>query len=1853
MACEIIFKNGRQIGVNAPDGRPSLVFNQILNIPHIQDFQEALKGYTNLLADNNNQESPISFQNQGQEFETLKEAVKNSKPNTEIQVVTNGKSFMTIDATINPQTRSGLLNSLIKEDILTGNSFLDVDGSKVLEVTGNNEQEKAVYADVARTVSKRYKGAFSALVGQDNNITFRERQEVPKAETFTQLTQRFDEPTAVFIKTLEEISLETNANNSALEEIQIIPENQLQEKLLQLLNKLGVKTTSIEKWAEKYAQKNGYEPSAKALADLANNIVAFKDGVITQADLIEEVSHFIIATKNQEEIANQKRNVHRTKEWAEFAEQYFEIYSETLEGEALEDAVREEILGKVLANSLEDNFAREKEGTLEGGIVSNLKTFFQDFFNRVYDFFQPNYQTELETFTQQVYRDLMNDSLDVDVRNKENKSYTLYNATGRTALAQTIQKSYETLLNQQYALRNSSANKNTLNKLKQTIALTDEASLKNSTLQLVAVANSQANSLLKSLESADKNSRHFTSEENGVFQSTVSRLAPMLRQIRESINDKAIAKQIDDVLQKISSIEGRVPATNTKARDLIVERVIRKNNMTPEQANKYREYIDNISRTAEADTGWLHAHLGGLINSRDGLLNLAGEIIERTQYQERTTHQNQTKPFLNRLEALGLTEAQIPKVFKNLIYNGGIINEKDPQKVLEVDNTEKARILSEILGENLTKDSVQEKIDSMQAEYDSLQRELTANKELSEEDISRKTSERDEISKNLANLEREFRKSFSQRYESYFDPKYLEKLQNFSITTNGITIDRTSIPDDVLQLDKLYRSQIGEIKKQGELTSSDIAEIKNLTRQKLQEANPRYSDGKLKKGVIEIYDRNLKKFTYFLDVTQDLGDVDLKEARKVEGLQNLMLLNSEFYKANSNSQGIPQAFLDELNSLSTEQEKFDFLNNNATTAFTQDFWDNFDPNNSLVARLLDLGSPEALEFAQNIREQQSIISTIIRGNKSMSNPSEVDVFDMNDIEMTSVRDAQAILELQTAEARNILEEQEATEIQSVSTVNESYRKDLESNGIAENTQQEIDFILKHVTSNGRSSIESLRRNLQRLQKGESVIMTDFLRNLTDGRTDYDNILSEFARRKLLPYYKRTEPQGFTEAYEELKANVAQNQSGAVLDFIESGIVEVKPSWSYYDAMANVNPKWIENRDAQRDQYTEAYKNSVRNDEYYNRYGIDAQGNATKNIQEFEARKVLLEYNDQSLENYGIQATHDRYQLPQFLRSATRRLTDGSNKLKSLKEIASDMTGIREDEADLGQDISGNLAKKGDSLLSVPTYGVRKLKDQTDVTDELLLSYAMFNQQSALYKARRENISDMLVLEDFILSKERDYPGKKAEATNTYKMFNSFLKSNFYGVKETFSQEVTVLGKKVDLGKLARTFNSWVRFSNLAGVTVPLTSALQGKTQELLERFVGEVIDKTAYNEAQKEFARKGSQQAGEALKYNGKAEISVYGERFGLYNLTERFENSYIGRAGRGLLKSSSLLHSLGNWPVTTTAMLSVMYDYRVYGNEVVTYRQFKEINGKDDRQLWEKQHLFKDLIPVKDGVIAPNYQRISEQLNISEEEAVGKTDLILEAINARTASAVQRIDSAIPSYQKSISARDARSAFFLLHANWWLVAAQNKFKSKHYNISEGTYQQGSWNTIFNMVNDLTKNILKPKELKRIWGENMTDDASRRNIRRTVLELAVGNSLAIMAILLSNMADEPDDPAYLLSMAEYFMNRVAVEQISSTIALPLQLQELSSDPLIAKRKLEDLFNTDVFNSDIITQGSFAGSTGQYRWASKNLPFIRDYNRFRDFETASNTYKYFNLDPSQKNVFAWAWASNLAENEDEE
>ena len=116
-----------------------------------------------------------------------------------------------------------------------------------------------------------------------------------------------------------------------------------------ILSTLGIRVMGMSEYMDKYKMRNGVEPSARALSDMANGVIALAEGA-TVEDLNEEVAHFLIDTyRNQQEIDEVLDSVVGTPLWNQFAGRYYEVYGKEYQGEELDRMVKREILGKTLA----------------------------------------------------------------------------------------------------------------------------------------------------------------------------------------------------------------------------------------------------------------------------------------------------------------------------------------------------------------------------------------------------------------------------------------------------------------------------------------------------------------------------------------------------------------------------------------------------------------------------------------------------------------------------------------------------------------------------------------------------------------------------------------------------------------------------------------------------------------------------------------------------------------------------------------------------------------------------------------------------------------------------------------------------------------------------------------------------------------------------------------------------------------------------------------------------------------------------------------------------------------------------------------------------------------------------------------------------------------------------------------------------------------------------------------------------------------------------------------------------------------------------------------------------------------
>lgn len=174
--------------------------------------------------------------------------------------------------------------------------------------------------------------------------------------------------------------------NKLLEEVlksnQIIqsPQENLTERLYAFAQSLGISITTLENYLEQYGLRTGSPAGIEALADMLYKVIAVSNGSPQQ--LSEEVAHFAVEYySNQEIVEKMLDKVDQTSEYQAEAARYRERYGrEGLSGEQLERKVRKEILGKILAQKIQDNFNTQNAiSANEIGIISQLKKLWNSF----------------------------------------------------------------------------------------------------------------------------------------------------------------------------------------------------------------------------------------------------------------------------------------------------------------------------------------------------------------------------------------------------------------------------------------------------------------------------------------------------------------------------------------------------------------------------------------------------------------------------------------------------------------------------------------------------------------------------------------------------------------------------------------------------------------------------------------------------------------------------------------------------------------------------------------------------------------------------------------------------------------------------------------------------------------------------------------------------------------------------------------------------------------------------------------------------------------------------------------------------------------------------------------------------------------------------------------------------------------------------------------------------------------------------------------------------------------------------------------------------------------------------------
>lgn len=357
----------------------------------------------------------------------------------------------------------------------------------------------------------------------------------------------------------------------------------VETEMKRLISELGISLINYEEYAEYYKQKYGKELTANAVADMFNKVIAIKDGSASEDTLPEEVGHFIIyALKSDPRVIKAMENVNLTKMWELHKDQYMEAYDNN------ESKVREEILGKLLAQSLINNIQDESPSWKR--LMKQIWSKFLDFFTFGTKAKTARIRNTIDSIARETLKDssVVKEALSTKVSDRNNVMFQLdpkdfENSKILSPMKKELEKALGAIHNK-IRLYNHKEFKGYLaneEELRKTLALAlkdipeghkDKYSKDRTTLGLInfiAYVEKEADVIIDKARYIQK------SFEDGIYDNDVNEFAKMLNEIRDYIAVyepiiRTISAQTEKDRRRIKKEEGNIIGDTSK-HDLLID----------------------------------------------------------------------------------------------------------------------------------------------------------------------------------------------------------------------------------------------------------------------------------------------------------------------------------------------------------------------------------------------------------------------------------------------------------------------------------------------------------------------------------------------------------------------------------------------------------------------------------------------------------------------------------------------------------------------------------------------------------------------------------------------------------------------------------------------------------------------------------------------------------------------------------------------------------------------------------------------------------------------------------------------------------------------------------------------------------------------------------------------------------------------------------------------------------------------------------------------------------------------------------------------------------------------------------
>lgn len=1806
---------------------------------------------------------------QGEVFDNMREAINNSSRFYTTGVYKNSEEFVDVVTTpkFDPDSIQGKIQGWLGDGTIISKA---VNNKQMFEVVGTSPMG-------VRENMMNIKQELDVAIGR-NEYTIRGNNLV--LGTKIQLPTNLNRPSEIIEEYGEGIGANLLIHEAFKEKEEQdrkpqptqFTKQELKDKMLGILDKMGFSTTSIQDYMDRYEARHKVTPTAEALIDTVEKVVAFKNGEIMLSELTEEVSHLIIEGWDRAEVDRLLDKVPDLAIFDKYYHQYRDIYERqnpSMSEEAIEKLVRKEILGKYLSQQLQD--PKQPQDYVEESIINKMFTLLRDFFNSI--FVNESIQSEIDSFVADVQAHIYNDTLAEQLDMDNSDGVVMFSAVVEKDQLVSIINKVRTKLNKITSSKES---------IPEDLALMDAQMIYLAAAETVSVMNREASAMRRLLHNRKNLDVTLSATEQAKIQVLITELDGLLPGIVSATEGlKGISttdkKKLNTVAMETISdmfeIKKMYEAENTHDREKIEEKLAKVFGWDKDHPRRdwLGEQVDKVQKEHSA----LFNFFAPLMLSNNVFVKAIGRLTS-TMYQQVAIamdgHFNKYIGKFDKINVEGLLDG-------NFIVSD-INRDAYDRERRGIEYDIKAKIDDTLLydekGDLITRD-----------EYVNSQKLATATMSASHKAVFNFLMFYERVNnQEVFGKLNEFEERLLDQYRVLgLTPNTYDKISGgieFLMDHDRMNQARRDIENKYDKGDPLYAEEMNSLKSRERALTNPLEDrpismvyfnteeemLTYLAKDGLKISTQPTRDSVLWKNpstgnalyVRVLNKRNLEASKLFLHLKakeynrqqfEALGRGDVAELSK-----NFVDAYRKYRERLEKNPNLTPTQIEDMS------RNWVFANGNF--GYTDDFFAQMDATEYNIEDLPDAVRPTAekikntldalAKYRRQIMSEASHFRSYNETDPSLFSEETKENLDIVEEEQSRLRSE--LMELFASNGVEVVRTDSIIQ----NRPNNAFRKafEVETGQKYENASIKVkeDFLFSH-TEIPRKSMARYEKfkeafTRDRLTKGQQEYIANIMeeRGLLGSLTDKETVLSVLIEDSIPSYYKRFEPKGTSMSYasyinkimdgtlsiDRLMSDISSNSFPPYVQF------NVGSRFNFYDANEVSMEELVDNFVAEQDQ--------TRKLEILKEISAHTKVGEKFENKDFEAtirgrEEAYLSAMEMALiarKTYKVLNSGDVFEKFHFRKTGIKRTADllkGGRQLSEVKSEIWENISYRPDEFE-------DAYKEGLSVNAIPKIGLYRLPVADGSTDFVEMLFRGLHEAN-MYEQRVNNFKETNSILETMRSRMDD-------GSKTTKAVEEYISQHYFGRKSIQHMRVDVMGKEVDFSKVMLGMRN---FFSMMGIgtspVVALTAYTTAKFQEYLMYIGGRDLYQPAHNRASWEYKKLigGSIKDLGSLTGDSKAEVLM--RYLGIHDPSQRYMNAEYNGLIRNLPMSKVMYGPMSATmlPVSMKIGLSVMMEYRFINGKLYDFATFEEYMKVVEQSDMTTEELREEFEKYKDESLYDRFDPDTEGYGLDISDADRRK------VMSKIEEFKRRIQAESPAAGKVLAQSHPLLGYMFTYRNWLSTAAiwsfdgltrkldQNKGGvrfERYYNDMTNRDDIGRVTAMYEYALNV-KDLYKSKgfeALREAW--NATDGAGRQALRESIAAQGIIAGLILAtSIILRYADDDEEEDNYPLQLLAYIAARTVNESFSAAgpAGLGVVNETLAAiqNPIVISNNLYNM----VGLTDVTKMGETVKS-GPYKGWNKYVADMFKIVSLRNMYTASTadnvkhsreSYMFFNVKDS--------------------